>query len=157
MAMKKTGLLFLIVAAMVVPDGCAKKPEAVGLHRDQPPHGGTPVVLGDDEYHIEFVRDPSAGTLSAYFLDDEMEEFVRSGMSSFEVTAKVGGAERTLVFKPVANPATGETVGDTALFIAQADWLKTAREFDAVIKSVTLDGTTFTDTGFNFPKGNASE
>jgi hypothetical protein len=86
-------------------------------------------------------------------LDDEMEEFVRSNMPSFEVTAKVGGAEQTLVFKPVANPATGETVGDTALFIAHADWLKTTKTFDAVIKSVTLDGTEFTNVAFNFPKG----
>jgi len=157
MAMKKTGLLFLIVAAMFVLGGCAKKPEAVSIHKDQPPHGGTPVAIGDDEYHIEFVLDPAAGTLSAYLLDDEMEDFVRSDMPSFEVVAKVGGAERTLVFKPVANSATGETVGDTALFAAQADWLKTAKEFDAVIKSVTLDGTVFTGIDFNFPKGNETE
>jgi hypothetical protein len=131
--------------------GCAKK-EQVGLHKDHPPHGGTPVALGEN-YHIEFVLDAASGTLSAYILDDEMEEFVRSAMPSFEVTARVGGAEQTLVFKPVANPATGETVGDTALFTAQADWLKTTTTFDAVIKSVTLDGTEFTHIGFNFPKG----
>jgi hypothetical protein len=82
-----------------------------------------------------------------------MEEFVRSDMPSFEVTAKVGDTEQTLVFKPVANPATGETVGDTALFAAQAGWLKTTKAFDAVVKSVTLDGTEFTNVAFNFPKG----
>ena len=140
----------LIVVLML--GGCAKK-EILGLHQDQPPHGGTPVALGEN-YHIEFVLDAPSGTLSAYILDDEMEEFVRSNMPSFELTAKVGGVEQTLVFKPVANPATGETVGDTSLFTAQADWLETAKTFDAVIKSVTLDGTTFTNVGFNFPKGN---
>ena len=150
-------LLGMMLAAVLALGGCAKKPEAVGLHRDRPPHGGTPVAIGDDEYHIEFVLDPASGTLSAYLLDDEMEEFVRSDMPSFEVTAKAGGAERTLVFKPVANPATGETVGDTALFTAQAEWLKTAKTFDATIKSVTLDGTTFTDIDFNFPKGNEAD
>ncbi len=144
----------LLVLALVL-GGCAKK-EAVGLHKDQPPHGGTPVALGDN-YHIEFVLDAASGTLSAYILDDEMEEFVRSNMPSFEVTAKVGGAEQTLGFKPVANPATGETVGDTALFTVQADWLKTAKTFDAMIKSVTLDGTTFTNVAFNFPKGNDTD
>jgi hypothetical protein len=140
-----------LLIAVLVLGGCAKK-EAVGLHQDRPPHGGTPVALGEN-YHIEFVLDAASGTLSAYILDDEMEEFLRSGMPSFEVTAKVGGAEQTLVFKPVANSATGETVGDTALFTAQAGWLKTAKTFDAVIKSVTLDGTEFTHVGFNFPKG----
>jgi hypothetical protein len=143
--------LNMMLAAVLVFGGCAKK-EAVGLHQDQPPHGGTPVALGD-MYHIEFVLDAASGTLSAYLLDGEMEAFVRSDMPSFEVQAKVGGAEQLLVFKPVANPATGETVGDTALFSAQAGWLKTAKSFDAVIKSVTLDGTKFTNVGFNFSKG----
>jgi hypothetical protein len=143
--------LNMILATVLVLGGCAKK-EAVALHQDQPPHGGTPVALGDN-YHIEFVLDAGSGTLSAYILDDEMEEFVRSDMPSFELMAKAGDAEHTLVFKPVANPATGETVGDTALFTAQAGWLKTTKAFAAVIKSVTLDGATFTNVAFNFPKG----
>jgi hypothetical protein len=143
--------LNIMLIAVLALGGCAKK-EVVSEHKAQPPHGGTPVALGDN-YNIEFVLDAASGTLSAYLLDDEMEEFVRSGMPSFEVTAKVGGAEQTLVFKPVANPATGETVGDTSLFTAQAGWLKTTTAFDAVIKSVTLDGTTFSNVAFNFPKG----
>jgi hypothetical protein len=156
-AVKNSMKLFLnmMLIAVLVLGGCAKK-EQVGLHKDQPPHGGTPVALGDD-YHIEFVLDAASGMLSAYILDDEMEEFVRSNMSSFEVTAKVGGAEQTLVFTPVANPATGETVGSTSLFTAQADWLKTTKAFDAEIKNVTLDGTTFTNVGFNFPKGSGAD
>ena len=141
-----------MLATALVLGGCAKK-EQVGLHKNQPPHGGTSVALGEN-YNVEFVLDAASGTLSAYILDDEMEEFVRSDMPSFELTAKVGGAEQALVFMPMANPATGETVGDTALFTAQAGWLKTTKAFDAVIKSVTLDGTTFTNVGFNFPKGN---
>ena len=140
-----------MLATALVLGGCAKK-EQVGLHKNQPPHGGTSVALGEN-YNVEFVLDPASGMLSAYLLDDEMEEFVRSNMTSFEVTAKVGGVEQTLVFKPVANPATGETVGDTSLFTAQAGWLKTTTAFDAVIKSVTLDGTTFSNVAFNFPKG----
>jgi hypothetical protein len=151
----KISLNLLLTAALLL-GGCAKK-EAVGLHKDLPPHGGTPVVLGDDAYHIEFVLDAAGGTLSAYILDDEMEDFVRSDMQLFMVIAKVDGAEQTLVFKPVANPATGETVGDTALFLAQAEWLKTTKNFDAVIKSVTLDGTKFTDVKFNYPKGNDAD
>jgi hypothetical protein len=155
--MKTKFCLGLMLAAIFMSGGCAKNKETVSLHKDQPPHGGTPVVLGDDAYHIEFVLDAPSGTLSAYILDDEMEDFVRSDMPSFMVTAKVGGTEQPLVFKPVANPATGETVGNTALFTAQADWLKTTKAFDAVIKSVTLDGTAFTDVKFNYPKGNETD
>lgn len=149
--------LGLTLAAMLTLAACGKKPEAVSARQEGPPHGGTPVVIGDDEYHIEFVLDPATGTLSAYLFDEEMEEFVRSDMASFELTATVGGTARTLVFKPVANPATGETVGDTALFTAQADWLKTTKEFNAVIQSVTLDGTRFTGIDFNFPRGNETD
>jgi hypothetical protein len=147
--------LSALLATGLVLGGCAKK-EVVGMHQDQPPHGGTPVALGGN-YHIEFVLNADSGTLSAYILDDEMEEFVRSDMRSFEVTAKAGGAEQLLVFKPVANSATGETVGDTALFTAQAEWLKTTKTFDAMIKSVTLDGTAFADVKFNYPKGNDTD
>ncbi|HXA80329.1 MAG TPA: hypothetical protein VNV14_03585, partial [Opitutaceae bacterium] len=80
-------LHMMLVLALAL-GGCAKK-EMVGLHKAQPPHGGTPVALGES-YNFEFVLDPASGTLSAYLLDDEMEEFVRSNMTSFEVTAKVG-------------------------------------------------------------------
>jgi len=73
---------------------------------------------------------------------------------SIEIAAEVGGAQRTLVLAAVANPATGETVGDTSLFQVQADWLRTSREFDAVLRSITIRGTTFTGVRFNFPKGN---
>ena len=40
---------------------------------------------------------------------------------------------------------------------AQAGWLKTTKTFDAVIKSVTLDGTTFTNVAFNFRKGSGAD
>ena len=126
-------------------------------HEHHPPHGGTPVVLGDEAYHIELVLDASAGTLQAYVLDGEMENFIRSTVPSIEIVATVGGAQRTLVLAAVANPATGETVGDTSLFEAQADWLKTTPEFDGVLKSVTIRGTTFTDVKFNFPRGNDTD
>jgi hypothetical protein len=147
--------LNLLLIAVLVLGGCAKK-EVEAEDEDQPPHGGTPVALGDTNY-IELVLDAANGTLSAYMLDDDMEEFVRSDMPSFEVMAKIGDVEQTLVFKPVANPATGEKVGDTSLFTAQAGWLKTTKTFDAVIKSVTIGGTTFRNVDFNFPEGNETD
>jgi hypothetical protein len=139
---------------------CSRAPQpaaAPGRHEHHPPHGGTPVVLGNEAYHLEFVRDPAAGTLQAYVLDGEMEVFVRSAMPVLEVDAVAGGAPRVLRLAPVANPATGETVGDTALFEAQADWLKGAPDFDAVIPTVTVRGSTFTGVRFTFPKGNDAD
>lgn len=126
-------------------------------HEHIPPHGGTAVVLGEEAFHVELVRDAATGVLQAYVLDGELENFVRVQQASFDLTAKIGGETKTLTFKSVANSATGETVGDTSLFTAEADWLKTTSVFDAEIKTLTVRSTTFTGVKFNFPKGNDSD
>jgi zinc/manganese transport system substrate-binding protein len=124
---------------------------AVGMHRDQPPQGGTAVALGDGAYHLEFVRDAGAGRLDAYVLDDEMEEFVRISAPSFDAVATVRGERRPLLFTAVASPATGETVGDTSCFEAQAGWLREDGDFDLVLPRLDLGGSTFTGIAFHFP------
>ena len=63
-----------------------------------------------------------------------MENFIRTATPSLEIAIQVSGASQTLVLQAVANSATGETIGDTALFEARADCLKAAREFDGVLK-----------------------
>jgi hypothetical protein len=126
----------------------------IAKHEHHPPHGGTPVVLGQETYHLELVRDASTGRLTAYVLDGEMENFVRVKAVSFDVVASGGAGPRTLTFRAVANPATGETVGDTAQFEAQADWLKAEATFDATLAALEIRSTVFTAVPFNFPKGN---
>jgi hypothetical protein len=133
------------------------KEKAAHKHEHKPPHGGAPVELGEEEYHLEFVRDAGAGKLQLYVMDGEFEKFIRIAAASIEVTATVANAPQTLTFKPVANPATGEQAGDTSLFEAQADWLKTAMNFDAIVKLVDVKGRQFKDVKFNFPKGNEGE
>jgi len=80
-----------------------------------------------------------------------MEEFVRSPNSSVTIVAKFGGRTQTLVLGAVANPATGETVGDTSLFQGRADWLKTTPSFEGSLVSVTVQKTTFAGIAFKFP------
>lgn len=82
-----------------------------------------------------------------------MEDFVRSAAPSIVITAS-GVPPREVVLAAVPNPETGETVGDTALFQGQADWLKGSPEFDGVLKAVAIRGTTYSGVRFNFPKGN---
>jgi hypothetical protein len=150
----------LLAGALVFPfASCSKEPSAAASgaphkHEHKAPHGGTAVVLGNEAYHLELVRDPATGTLQAYVLDGEMENFIRTSAPSVEITAIVNGAPQTLVLKPVANQATGETVGDTSLFETRADWLKTTAQFDATLKSIAIKGSAFNDVKFNFPKGN---
>jgi hypothetical protein len=123
-------------------------------HEHKAPHGGTPIVLGREAYHLELVRDAAGGKLTAYVLDGEMDNFVRVKAASLEVVASGGTEKRLLTFRAVANPATGETIGDTSQFEAQADWLKTEAAFDATLSSLEIRGTAFTAVAFNFPKGN---
>ncbi|MDB6168991.1 MAG: hypothetical protein JWM88_1855 [Verrucomicrobia bacterium] len=153
-------MAILAMLALGAMAGCSKSSSpAAGeakpaKHEHHPPHGGTPVVLGEEVYHLELVLDAAAGKVQAFILDGEMESFIRSSAPSFEVVATVEGRPQSLVFRAVANPATGETVGDSSLFEAQAGWLKATASFEAELKSLTIRGTTFTGVKFNFPKGN---
>ena len=161
--MKRSLPRLTAVAALLLATACTQRdphaghdhaPATPAQHAHQAPHGGTPVVLGHEAYHLEFVRDAATGKLSAYLLDGEMENFIRVATPSFEVVATVGGERRPLIFTAVANPATGEKIGDTSLFETQADWLKTTPAFDATLTTLTIRGTPFAAVPFNFPKGN---
>jgi hypothetical protein len=157
-AISKITLLCLPLIAGGVMIGCFKAgprlPKAEAHHHQhKPPHSGTAVELGDEEYHVEFVRDASAGKLQAFVLDGELENFVRIAGPALKVVAQFADREETLIFLPKASNATGETVGDTSLFEAQADWLQTTPSFHAVLKEITVRGKTYTNTSFDFPKG----
>lgn len=150
----RTLWISLFALAAVLWTGCGKQQgniPAAHLHVAEPPHGGTPLALGDD-YQIEWVLDAPAGKLQAYVLDGEMENFVRIAPPSFDVTAKLPGREEILHFAAIANSATGEKVGSTSLFEAQADWLKTTNTFAAVLREINVQGTIYTNIAFNFPK-----
>ena len=147
--------LILLCAAFLLA-GCAKTPPPAPPPPDQPPHGGTLVEFADGIYHLELLLDPAEGKLTAWFLDSELEEYIRAGAPAFELVAAVGGRDETLVFQPVASPATGETFTDTSQYEARAGWLKTTKEFDATLKGLTVRGTPYPEVKFNFPKGNDS-
>ena len=149
--------LVLSVAALglfLLP-ACSKKPagHAHGHHQHTAPHGGTLIELGEHQFNLEFVRDAAAGTLTAYVLDGHAENFIRLPLPAIPLTAMVNGMPQPLALAATASTATGETVGDTSQFVAQADWLKTASSFDVVIPALDIRGAMFADVKFNFPKG----
>ena len=129
-------------------------PAVAHKHEHKPPHGGTPVELGQEEYHVELVLDPASSKLQAYVMDGELENFVRVGAPALEIEARLPDRSEALVLKAVPNTATGETVGDTSLFETQAEWLKKVATFDAVLKELTVKGKSYQNVTFNFPKGN---
>ena len=127
--------------------------DVVKPHRNQPPHGGTPVVLGDGDFCMELVREPSSGTLRVYVLDGEMEDFVRIKEPQLELEIEQHGRRRTLGLRAVADPATGETVGDTCLFETRTSWLKGANPFKGVVKRIAIHDRTFQSIPFRCPGG----
>ena len=64
----------------------------------------------------------------------------------------LSAANQTIALKAIANPATGETVGDTAQFEAQADWLKSVGEFPGMVTSIDIKGTPFTNVALQMRK-----
>lgn len=112
------------------------------------------MVLGREQFHLEFVLEATNGLMRVYVLDGHMENFVRLTNMTIEVSARVDGRSEVLSLNAVATPASGETVGDTALFEARAEWLKKTTNFDGAIKALTVRGARFENVTFNFPKGN---
>jgi hypothetical protein len=131
--------------------------KVVQKHEHQPPHGGTPVELGAEEFHLELVLDAPTGKMQAFIMDGELEKFVRIPAESIEFTVKLAGRDEPLILKAVANNATGEKVGDTSLFEAQTDGLKTTSTFDATLKQISINGHEYQNVSFNFPKGNDTD
>ena len=123
-------------------------------HVHVPPHGGTPVILGEEDYHLEFVHIPQTGTLRCYVLDGHMNEFIRLSQPAFTVRANRKGSpgETVLEFEAMATGATGETVGDSSQFEAKAEWLeKSPLAFDGEIPSITVRGIAYENIQFTFP------
>src|SRR5688572_24917711 len=132
----KNVLLPALAALLVLTSGACSRPESssgAGGHTHRAPHGGTLVEIGEHAYNLELVRDAAAGKLTAYLLDGHAENFVRIAAPSIEFVALTGGQRRPLSLKAVANPSTGETIGNTSQFEAQADWLKSAGELPGTI------------------------
>jgi len=123
-------------------------------HYHEPPHGGVGVTFGNEDAHIEFLVNPEAGTVTAWFFKPHMEQYLRMKLESFEVLAKRDGEDAKLLFKAVANPVTGETVGDTSEFLAKADWLSETESFDAVLPEITVLGKVYRNVAFKYPNGN---
>jgi hypothetical protein len=112
-------------------------------------HGGQVIVLGEEAFHLELVRDRAAGRLTLYALDGHMENFVRLSSPTIPISLTADGAQHTLELAAVAQSATGETVGDTSQFSAPADWLRNARNISGRIAAIEIRGQTFTDIAFD--------
>jgi hypothetical protein len=144
---------FLVLTSALV--NAQKKEEHGHDHFNGPPHGGTPVQVGSHAYHLELVRDASAGKIQAFVLDGHMEHYRKVSEKSFELVAKIGTNQHRIEFQRAPEPGQTKVADASSMFEAKADWIKTASKFDGVIPTITLGGKTFTNIVFSFPKGTA--
>jgi hypothetical protein len=122
----------------------ADMPTTVPPHEHAPKHGGALAELGKEEFHLEFTLGDTPGVLQAYVMDGEVEEYIRIQAPSFAATATVGNETFPLTFHAVASSESGETVGDTALFEARADWLTRRPAMKVTVPTITVKGHTYT-------------
>jgi hypothetical protein len=154
--LKLSIFLILVLSFSSLLTSCSKPKEIkeVLIHQHHAPHGGTAVVLGNELYHLEFVLDSQARTLTAYVLDSEMENFVRIEQSTLELQITSHSSQIPLVLNAIENSATGEKQGDTSEFQCTSDFFSKTIAFDAVIKLIKINNHTFSEVKFNFPYGN---
>ena len=122
-------------------------------HAHTAKHGGAAAEVGEEQYHIEFTYAETAGVLQAYLMDGELENYVRIAAPSFAAVARAGDREYPLVFGAIANAATGETVGDSALFEVRADWLAAQPALKLSVPALVIKGHRFTDLAVDLPAG----
>jgi hypothetical protein len=128
------------------------KHEEKGHSHDQaPPHGGTTVKLGKHAFNLEFVRDPDASKFQVFVLDGHME-YAAVPEKSFDLLAKVQGKEHHLTLERVAAPGASKVAERSSVFEGSADWIKSTKKFAGTIPEITLNGKTFTNVSFAFPK-----
>jgi hypothetical protein len=152
--MKTTRLLLALAGVAFFATACSKsgshdhdKKSDHSGHVHTAPHGGTLVEIGDHAYNVELLRDKTAGKLTAWVLDAHAENFVRLKAPALALVAMPGGTFTPLSLKAVANPVTGEKVGDTSQFEVEADWLKTAGAFSGIF-TVEINGTVYKDVAY---------
>ena len=74
-------------------------------------------------------------------------------MEKIEATAKVGEAEKTIVFKPTELDGVTPTAQPTSVYVAEIDWLKEVTPtFTGTLTKLKIEGKTFTKITFKFAK-----
>jgi hypothetical protein len=149
------GTIALLVTGRVADAQRSSSSKAHG-HEHQAPHGGTLVELGEEFAHLELVLNAQTGTLTVYVLDGEAEQSVRIAQPEIELALQLPGSGKKLALRlpAVANPLTGESVGQSSQFQAQHEALKGASRFTGTVKSVVARGGTFQNVALRFPEGN---
>ena len=123
-------------------------------HGHKAPHGGVLVNVENEFCHLEFVIEPGTTRLQMHALRFHPREApVKFFMEKIEATAKVGEAEKIIVFKPTELDGVTPTAQPTSVYVAEIDWLKEdTPTFTGTIAELKIEDKTFTKITFKFAK-----
>ena len=123
-------------------------------HGHKAPHGGVLVNVENEFCHLEFVIEPGTTRLQLHAMRFHPREApVKFFMEQIEATAKVGEAEKTIVFKPTELDGVTPTAQPTSIYVAEIDWLKEdTPTFTATLTELKIEDKTFTKITFKFSK-----
>lgn len=82
-----------------------------------PPHHGTLIELGNEEYHAELVHDEKAKTVTIYVLDSEAKKAVPIDAKEIVINLKHDGNPEQ--FPLTADPDTGDPEGKSSRFVSK--------------------------------------
>ena len=111
-------LLYATSALFLFSCGEEQPVEEKGGHYHPAPHGGQLVELGayGSGFNLELVLHEQ-GFLQIYVLDAHVQNFVRISANSIDIEiTEQNGTTKNITCDPVADPITGEAVGNTSLF-----------------------------------------
>ena len=124
----------------------------VDAHGHKAPHGGVLVNVENEFCHLEFVLEPGTTRLQLHVMRFHPREApVKFFMEKIEATAKVGEAEKIIIFKPTELDGVTPTAQPTSVYVAEIDWLK-EDTFTGTLTELKIEGKTFTKITFKVDK-----
>ncbi|MBC8326122.1 MAG: hypothetical protein H8E27_10920 [Verrucomicrobia subdivision 3 bacterium] len=122
-------------------------------HGHAAPHGGVLVNVENEFCHLEFVLEPGTDRLQLHAMRFHPRESpLKFFMEKIEATAKVGEAEKTIIFKPTELDGVTATTQPTSLYVAQIDWINDTPTFTGTLTELKIEGKSLTKITFHLAK-----
>lgn len=146
-----THLLFIASVLFFFSCGEEQHEETHSVHNHPAPHGGQLVELGEhgSGFNLELVLHEQ-GFLQVYVLDAHVQNFVRISANSIDIEiTDQNGNTKNITCEPVADPITGESIGNTSLFTS-AERINEILPLKGVINQIDIMEASYENVEVNF-------
>ena len=129
-----------------------------GAHNHPAPHGGQLVELGvhGSGFNLELVLHEQ-GFLQIYVFDAHVQNFVRISANSIDIEiTDLNGTTKIITCEPIADPITGESVGNTSLFTS-TERINEILPLKGVIKKIDIMEFPYENVEINFSVNEQAE